>query len=402
MKTARPFDDDPKRTLPFGVPDWLLVAGLTYVAIVLTSHLAFTVEANYTLQADAWIHGRLDVVNIGPWLDVLPWRGGWYVVEAPFPAVLMTPLVLIFGRGANQAFLSAVLGAVATGAAWELCKRLGTSTRARIALTAFFALGTDVFWCAAQGDVWFVAHASAVCFTMLALVEVSGKRRGLLVALYAGAAAFSRYPLLPLLCLYPLLMVDAPRRRRILGSYAGTVAALLVLWVWYNEARWGTVTDIGFELFYRYYYVPGHQGAHAMMLDVHNVPNQLWNFFVHPPVFFSRPPWVGAEQFGLALTYTSPALCCALFARGPVLRIVTLWAMALAAAAPSLLYYDAGGIQFGMRHALDFEPFVFALMVLAVGRRFGWIPTALVAWSVAVGLWGLWFWRTYPPGHPPA
>ena len=75
--------------------------------------------------------------------------------------------------------------------------------------------------------------------------------------------------------------------------------------------------------------------------------------------------------------------------------------MRSSSALPSFLYYDSGGVQFGMRHALDFEPFVFALMVLAVGRRFGTIPLVLVGWSVAAGIWGLWFWSTYPPGHPP-
>jgi hypothetical protein len=58
------------------------------------------------LQAEAWLRGRIDVVHVGPWLDTLPWRGGWYVIEPPFPAVLMVPLVLIFGPNANQTLLA--------------------------------------------------------------------------------------------------------------------------------------------------------------------------------------------------------------------------------------------------------------------------------------------------------
>jgi hypothetical protein len=264
-----------------------------------------------------------------------------------------------------------------------------------MALTAFLALGTPLFWCAILGDVWLVAHVSAVCFTLLALVELSGQRRGWVVALFAAAAAMSRYPLLPLLFVYPALIAKSPTRVRDLMSYAFTLAPIFAIWICYNEVRWGTLNDIGFQLFYRLNY----HGRSASMLDIGNIRSQLWNFFVHPPVAYGRRPWIGADQFGLALTYTSPALLCAFFARRPRLWVVMLWILAICAAIPSFLYYDGGGVQFGMRHALDFEPFLFALMITAIGRRT--VPAALllISWSVLVGIWGLWYWMAYPPGR---
>jgi len=51
--------------------------------------------------------------------------------------------------------------------------------------------------------------------------------------------------------------------------------------------------------------------------------------------------------------------------------------------------------QFGMRHALDFEPFLVALMMLAVRQRMPIWGKALVAYSIAVGLWGCWYWQTF-------
>ena len=65
------------------------------------------------------------------------------------------------------------------------------------------------------------------------------------------------------------------------------------------------------------------------------------------------------------------------------------------AAIPAFTYYVNGYIQFGMRHALDFEPFLFVLMVLAArdGLRSVW--NLLIAYSVLVGLWGSWFWNTF-------
>jgi hypothetical protein len=380
--------------------DFLIVVLFAFGTLVLASHLTPSVQFNDVLQADAWLRGHIDVDRVGPWIDTIPWRGGWYVVEAPFPALLMVPLVAIFGPHANQTLLSVILGAVSVGAAWELCKRLGTSLRTRIALVCFLAVGTDLFWCSMLGDVWFVAHVSAMCFTLLTFVELAGKRRGWVVALCAAAAGLSRYPLLPALAVYPFLL-DVPERRKALLSYAATLLPIFAVWTAYNEIRWGTPTDVGFALFHQMYYLPANPGVHASMLDVNNVRNQLWNFFVHPPLYFNRPPWFGVDQFGLALTYTSPALLCAFLARRPLVLVATCWVLSAGAALPSLLYYDGGGVQFGMRHALDFEPFLFVLMVLGIARRAPWWAGVLIAWSVAVGFWGLWFWQAYPPGHTP-
>jgi hypothetical protein len=66
------------------------------------------------------------------------------------------------------------------------------------------------------------------------------------------------------------------------------------------------------------------------------------------------------------------------------------------AAAPGFLYYDIGGTQFGMRHALDFEPFLFALMALAAALRP--LPlwgTVLLSYSIAFGLAGAFVWEPF-------
>lgn len=374
------------------------VAALAFLVLAAASHLTPSVQYNDVLQANAWLHGHIAIDRPGGWIDAIPWRGGWYVVEAPFPSLLMVPLVLAFGPHANQTLLASLLGAISIGAAWTLCARLGTSLVARIALLAFLALGTDLFWCAALGDVWFVAHVSAVCFTLLTFVELTGKRRGWVVALCAAAAGLSRYPLLPAIAVYPFLL-DVRRRPSSLLAYATTLIPIFAVWVWYNEIRWGAPFDIGYALFYQTNWLRDHPGSPPSMAGLQNVGSQLWNLFVHPPVYANRWPWVTPDTFGLALTYTSPALVCALFARRPIGLVVACWVLALIAFVPTLLYYDAGGVQFGARHALDFEPFLFVLMMLGVGKRLPWWAGVLIAWSVVVGSWGLWYWLTYAPGQ---
>jgi hypothetical protein len=125
------------------------------------------------------------------------------------------------------------------------------------------------------------------------------------------------------------------------------------------------------------------------------LPNQLWSFFVQMPTPLAEFPWLRPEFSGVALTWTSPALLLAFFARSPLRWVIALWIAALLTAAPNFLYYVNGFAQFGMRHALDFEPFLVALMTLAVRTRLAWWGYALIAYSIAAGFWGSWYWLTF-------
>ena len=134
--------------------------------------------------------------------------------------MLLLPFVPIFGAQTNQTLLAAVLAAVAIGAAWELGERLALE-RASIAwICAFLLAGTDLLWCAMLGDVWFIAHVSAVCFTMLALVELTGKRRGWLVALFAVCAVESRFTMIAALPVYAYLLAIRPGQSAIVERAA--------------------------------------------------------------------------------------------------------------------------------------------------------------------------------------
>ena len=54
--------------------------------------------------ADAFLHGRLGLDGAPPWLnELVPTADGRFaVVYPPAPAVLLLPLVAVFGRGLHQ------------------------------------------------------------------------------------------------------------------------------------------------------------------------------------------------------------------------------------------------------------------------------------------------------------
>ncbi len=368
-----------------------------FIVTALVSHLRPTPYDNFVLLAQALLAGHAWIAWPGSYIDALPYAGHYFVIEAPLPALLLLPFVAVFGAHANQTALAAVLAAVAVGAAWELGERFGLRRSSIAWICAFLLAGTDLLWCAMLGDVWFVAHVSACCFTLLALVELAGKRRGWLVALLGACAFESRFSMIAALPVYLYLMLwaddaDTAKRVRALGSFAAVLVPVAALWVFYNAVRWGTWNDIGYTAWY-------HQDEAGFPtgspFSLAYLPGQLWSFFAQLPTRLPGYPWLRPEYSGVALTWTSPALLLAFLARSPLRWVLALWVAALLVAVPNFLYYVNGYAQFGMRHALDFEPFLVALMMLAVRDRFPKWGYALIVYCAAVGLWGCWYWLAF-------
>jgi hypothetical protein len=369
-----------------------VAAFVAFVVTAVASQLRSTPYNNFVLLAQALLAGHTWIDWPGTYIDALPYNGHYFVIEGPLPALLLMPLVVLFGARANQTGLAVVLAAVAIGAAWELGERFGVRRTSIAWICAFLLAGTDLLWCAMLGDVWFTAHVSAVCFTLLALVELAGKRRGWLVAIFAACAFESRFSMIVALPAYAfLLATESPRgvQVRRLGSFCAMFVPVGILWVLYNEARWGTLSDIGYSAWYHLDQVGMPTGS---PFRLEYLPNQLWSFFAQLPTLLPSFPWLRPEYSGVALTWTSPALLLAFFARSPIRWVLALWVAVILVAIPNFLYYVNGFAQFGMRHALDFEPFLVALMMLAVRERVPAWGKALIAYSIVVGVWGCWYW----------
>ncbi len=383
--------------------DGIVAGTIATVAVLLVAGFHATPYDNYVLLADALRHGRVWIDWPGPYIDALHYNGRYYVIEAPLPALLLLPAVTLFGTATNQSILAALLAGVATFAAWHIGRAFFVPVGARIALCAFLLLGTDLFWCATFGDVWFIAHVAAVAFTLLAVLELLGARRPWLVALFAACAVESRFTMLLAVPVYAAMLClgigregtrasGRSARWRAVGAYALGLVPVAGLWVAYNEVRWGVPYDLGYATWF-------HQDAAGSPTGspfaLRYVGYQLQSFFVQAPAYTPTFPYLVPGFGGVALTWTSPGLLLALWARRPAPLARALWAATLLCAAPNFIYYVNGFAQFGMRHALDFEPFLFVLMLLAAARGFGPLPAALCLYSMAAGAWGVWFWRTF-------
>jgi len=310
------------------------------------------------------------------------------------PAAVMLPAVAIFGLHANQTRVGVIVAALAVAALDVTLRRMRVSTVARNLTLALFALGTVFWWCAAVGALWMFESVVAVTFATFALLEFYGKRRPWLVALLLTSAALSRPPFaLAMIPMAVWLLLETPRERRpaALAAFVAGVLPLAALYAGYNELRFGTPFDLGYTLWYRQDPAGSPSGQPYGLVYL---PYNLYSLFLLAPQFGQHAPWIEPTPAGIALTFTSPALVLALLA--PRSReTIALASCALFAALPALLYYVNGYNQMGMRHSLDFTPFLLPLIARGLSRAPAGLSIGLIAYSIAANAYEVAYWAAH-------
>lgn len=401
------------RTSPAGAwqrSSWAvtIALGLATLIVYACSYRGEAAHFNYMVrQADAFVHGRLDVDERPLHLqELLPWQGKWYVVFPPVPSILLVPAVAVFGPTFPQPILSILLGAINVALAHRLFLRVfGASSRTEARdeaagrlvagwLAVLYAFGTIQWYHAEVGSAWYVAHIVALTFLWLFLLEATGRGRPVYCGLLIGAAHLSRLPTLFAVAFLPLWSREVffegwrPRMRPFLLLAMGIAPALL-LNALYNYARFGTFKDVQFILFDLLPMFKDEQNYRYGHMSLLYIPVHLKEMLTAMPVWRPSFPWVLPSQFAMAVWITTPAFVLLLRAR----RSSRLWLPAVVAAAavalPSLMHGGNGFTQFGYRHTLDYMPFLLLLVGLGMRGTVGAWSRRLIVASILVNLWGV-------------
>jgi hypothetical protein len=374
---------------------------------------------HFALLAESWLSGRLDLGGPPPAYtgnnDFALLDGRYYVVFPPFPALLVLPLVALFGsaekvRDGLFFLLLSGSGPALLFLALEKLRQCGDSLRSErenLLLVGSFGFGSVYFFSAVQGTVWFAAHVVGVALTALYLLFSIRAERPLLAGLCLGLGFATRSPLLFAAPLFvfeavraaapsdavcplerPLEYARSLHRARLvrsLGLFALPIVGVVGLTLLHNAARFADPFEVG----YRY-------------LDVvWQARMQKWGLFSYHylaknlGVLLTSLPWVPGErgapftinQHGLALWVTTPLYLLLLWPKRRPKLSIALVSTALCVALPSLFYQNTGWLQFGYRFSNDYAVFLFALLALG-GYRFGRGVLLLAAWGVLVNAFG--------------
>lgn len=383
----------PKRGfILMAVMTWVVYGACLLAGTILKRGPVWCPVNHFVPLADAFLHGRLGLTpeQAAPLTEVVPFNGGLYVVYPPMPAIVLMPLVALFGTALLTNCVSVFVAGLAVGAAYLMLMRMKFAPSVCCWTAALFALGTNFWYISLSGSSWFFAHVVCSFFFFWATAEAFGGRRVFLAGLLLGAAALARLPAVlatPFLAFAAAQQADGWRDRAWRASQVFLGVAIFIgANMLYNYARYGTIGNKGYAL------IPGilQEPWYAKgIIHPSYLPRNLYAVIFQPPVLEDHFPYFVPSLFGTGIFFTTPAFLLMFLAPGK--RLLTWIAVggAIATLLPALLHGWPGGNQFGYRFALDAAPFLVILLALGLGERVSTRAKMLIGLSVLCSLWGL-------------
>lgn len=364
----------------------------------------FTTEArpthfnNFVRLADAFLHGRLYLTENIPWLELAVMNGRYYIVPPPMPAILILPLVAIFGAETNQTLVSIFIGGFNAVLVFLTVRSLTQNRRIQLWTTAMFVFGTINWWITASGAVWMFSHVTSLTFLLLAIYSVLSYKSSFLTGLLLGASYWCRLPTILSFPFFIAMYYQGWNPQSIGESLKGTfkmrpivrlclgAGIFVLLNFFYNYLRFGTVMDRS------YYLIPGvleEPWYQKGIFDITYIPRHLREIFVGLPKIKSEFPYIYPSISGLAIWITTPAFVYAFFANIRNRIVIGCWLSIILIAFVEFTHGTWGFSQFGYRFAVDFYPFLLLLTVKGIGDDIRWHHKLLISVGILVNLWGV-------------
>ena len=157
---------------------------------------------SYTLQACAWLNGRLDVGGQYTWLELAVVGDQYYVSFPPFPSFVLLPFAIFFGQDTPDHLISMTCTVIGIIYALKVFERVSGSMLHAGGYVLFLYLGNGYLFISMQGWVWFLAQCMCFTLSLMAIYyAVSGKGG---ISMTCWACAVGCRPMVvvyyPLLC----------------------------------------------------------------------------------------------------------------------------------------------------------------------------------------------------------
>ncbi|MEQ9618255.1 MAG: hypothetical protein RIG61_03665 [Deltaproteobacteria bacterium] len=376
----------------------LLIFSVTFVVYFLTRVELPTPYNNFVRLADAFLNGRLHLNENLNWLELAPYEGRYYIIPPPLPAILILPVVALFGLSTDQTLISIFFGSINVALAFLAARALTKQTSVQIWSTAMFGFGTLHWWVATAGGVWTFSQTVSTTFLLIAILCALKNRHPILAGAALGASYWSRLPTILsfpfFLAMYSGEWLHSERTKSIIGRinlrplvWFGVGAGIFVMFNFaYNYMRFDTPLDIS------YYLIPGvleEPWYQKGIFDVTYIPRHLKVIFLGFPRIIDEFPYIVPGWHGMAIWITTPAFIYAFFAGIRNKIAAGCWLSIILIAFVDFCHGTWGFAQFGYRFALDFYPFLFLLTVKGMGNDVKWHHKVLIIIGVLVNLWGV-------------
>ena len=363
---------------------WVIVVTVVYgIATLLVLRVAGHGVGKWMTLAAHLFEGRLDLGTALGTNDTVTIAGRTYWVAGPLTIIPFVPFVPFHALWWPSRFIvSALLGIGAASLMLPLARAYGPGGRATWWLAVLGAFGTLLFVMSIQGNDYYMTHAEAMLFTVIALIEWQGRRRPIVIGLALGLAGLARPPVL--LAAIPIaiaLSLSGPGALRRFAAFASPVAITVLVAGAYNWLRFGSPLETGSGISS---IGPDLAARRAVgVFSIRHVPENIWLRIFRGFDFQSNFPYLVSDPRGQSILLTSPALLAAVGAGIRARTPAMLWAATALVTAVLLLYYGEGGFRtYGYRYFLDATPFLLALTAIAARNHFGALERLLIVMSV--------------------
>jgi hypothetical protein len=379
----------------------LAVIAAYVIALAVSIHWRhFPTDRMMTLAEQA-IKGQLDSDAIKGTVDSVDIGGRYFLAVGPLQLLPYLPFALL---GVFQNVAGHIIG-IAVGIptallALPLARAYGARGRAAYWVAGFAACGTLLLFVSVFGDFYYLAHAESFLALTLFLIEWAGRRRPAVLSACLAVSFLARPT--TVLAAVPFGLALLWQRRETLSRLASTVAGFAIptgfaiaVYGWFNWLRFGSPFEAGYAI--SYVIDPALEARRQLgVFSIVQIPENIRLALFALPQRIDHFPFFTADRFGMSMLLVSPALVTSAWAGIRDRSAQLLWTAAAIVAIPVFLYYGGGANQYGFRYALDFTPFLIALVALGSSRWKGWPEHVLIVASVASIAYGvLWHSMVY-------
>jgi len=384
-----------------------------FVFALISAVLIFSYSQNHnrdyslSLMASQFIKGHLsfEYTKEMPLGDISKFNGKFYLFYAPFASIILTPFVLVFGKGFPQYFLglSALIGSFL--AVFSISKFFKFKKIDSLFIAMFFCFSTVLFAASLINISAYQVQALGVLLLVLALREYLVNKRMLAIGILIGLSFLTRPNLILALIFFLLEFWQKRITLKDLIKILIPVFISILIFAIYNFVRFHSFFDTGYEHSVSLAAFPLSHNLDFGYMSLSHIPANLYSmlFMAPQPVthdqfgFVLKFPYLAASPWGMAIWFTSPLLLKLLFNFKKGIYTLSAFITVLALLIPVLVYYSIGFSQYGYRYVLDFLPFLLLILIPSLSPKLSKNDLIFIALGVIFNcIYITSLWKIYP------
>lgn len=325
---------------------------------------------SYTLQAKAWLDGKVSLGKNYNYLELAIYKDDWYVSFPPFPSVAMLPWVMLYGLETPNNMIMIIYIMVALTLVYCIARYFKMREVIAAFWSVFVVFGCNMLWMSTMGSVWFQAQLLNMILCLGAILAILNNKRVIsyiCIALAVGCRPFSIvYFFVLLVYYYNIDRKDSKNKYSnvivtLLRQWVGLISAAIigVIYMIYNYVRFDNPLEFGHN------YLPEFIESPNGQFNVKYVIFNLYRVFIRP-LRIKENMGLDFDKFdGFCVFIANPifiiffvCIIANIISKNNSIVDITIILMILANIICLCMHKTLGGWQFGNRYLVDTIPFI--------------------------------------------